>query len=173
MFGFIKKLFGGILAFLGLNKSGKDQASAPKTKKGGGYYLELDEAQVAAQKANGSKTASATKAESAAKDKPAPKAEPVAATAQPAKAEAVKAEPAKVAPAPKAAPAKVEAAKAEPAPAPKAAPAKAATPAASNNGKSTFAPDYLLSLSSTNGRRRPGANMNSFLNMARQVKPSS
>lgn len=167
MFGFIKKLFGGILAFLGFNKSGKDQASAPKTKKGGGYYLELDEAQVAAQKGNGSKATPAPKTESA------PKAAPVAATAEPAKAEPAKAEPAKVAVAPKPEPAKVEAAKAEPAPAPKAAPAKPAVSTASTNGKSTFAPDYLLSLASTNGRRRPGANMNSFLNMARQVKPSS
>lgn len=172
MFGFIKKLFGGILAFLGLNKSGKDQASAPKIKKGGGYYMELDEAQVAAQKGNGSKATPAPKTESAPKAAPvAAKAE--AAKAEPAKAEPAKVEPAKVAVAPKPEPAKVEAAKAQPAPAPKAAPAKPAVSTASTNGKSTFAPDYLLSLASTNGRRRPGANMNSFLDMARQVKPSS
>jgi hypothetical protein len=38
--------------------------------------------------------------------------------------------------------------------------------------KQTFAPDYLLPTNS-NGRRRPGANMNSFLDMARQVKTPS
>ncbi|MBF2009421.1 MAG: hypothetical protein IGS49_29345 [Chlorogloeopsis fritschii C42_A2020_084] len=35
--------------------------------------------------------------------------------------------------------------------------------------ETTFAPKYLVP-NSTNGRRRPGANMNSFLEMARQVK---
>ncbi|PMB00743.1 hypothetical protein CI592_18655 [Fischerella thermalis CCMEE 5328] len=35
--------------------------------------------------------------------------------------------------------------------------------------ETTFAPKYLMP-TSTNGRRRPGANMNSFLEMARQVK---
>lgn len=38
--------------------------------------------------------------------------------------------------------------------------------------KQTFAPDYLLPTNS-HGRRRPGANMNSFLDMARQVKTPS
>lgn len=36
----------------------------------------------------------------------------------------------------------------------------------------TFAPNYLNSANAS-PRRRPGANMSSFLNMARQVKPSS
>jgi hypothetical protein len=35
--------------------------------------------------------------------------------------------------------------------------------------ETTFAPKYLMP-TNTNGRRRPGANMNSFLEMARQVK---
>ncbi|BAZ65747.1 MAG: hypothetical protein KME28_23300 [Pelatocladus maniniholoensis HA4357-MV3] len=35
--------------------------------------------------------------------------------------------------------------------------------------ETTFAPKYLIP-TNTNGRRRPGANMNSFLEMARQVK---
>ena len=33
-----------------------------------------------------------------------------------------------------------------------------------------FATDYLIKPSSTSGRRRPGANMNMFLDMARQAK---
>lgn len=36
--------------------------------------------------------------------------------------------------------------------------------------ETTFAPKYLNPAASSNGRRRPGPNMNSFLDMARQVK---
>ncbi|MUL37727.1 hypothetical protein [Gloeocapsopsis dulcis] len=36
--------------------------------------------------------------------------------------------------------------------------------------ETTFAPKYLNPTVSSNGRRRPGPNMNSFLDMARQVK---
>jgi phage protein D len=53
-------------------------------------------------------------------------------------------------------------------------PVKQPQPVSASNGAvqapATFAPDSLLSLSATNGRRRPGANMNYFLNMARQTK---
>lgn len=56
-------------------------------------------------------------------------------------------------------------------------PAKPAKAAASTNGQAktetTFAPKYLNPANSSNGRRRPGPNMNTFLDMARQVKPSS
>lgn len=151
MFGFIKNFFGGILGFFGgifsFGKSKKqDKSNALKTRKGDGYFLELDESQ-APKTDNGSK---------------------------PAAAKAVKAE---SAPAPKPEPAKTPAAVATAAPA-KVESAKAAAPAATANGKSelqpepTFAPKYLVSVSNTNGRRRPGANMNSFLDMARQVKTS-
>lgn len=151
MFGFIKNLFGGIFAFFGGlfgSKKSKADSSAPKARKGsGGYYIVLDEAQTA-QSANGKQTAKAE----AVKVEPAAKPEPAKASA----------------PAAAAKPAKVEAA-------PKPEPVKAPAPATPSNGKSpqltaTFAPDYLLSLSSTNGRRRPGANMNSYLELARQVK---
>jgi gas vesicle protein len=37
--------------------------------------------------------------------------------------------------------------------------------------ETTFAPKYLIP-NNSNGRRRPGANMNSYLDMARQVKPA-
>lgn len=162
MFGFIKKLFGGILAFLGglfgSKKSQADESTAPKTRKRSGYYLELDPNQ-ATPSENGKTTAKA----------------------EPAKAEVASpkpSEPAKAAPA-----ATASAAKAKPAPAPeKPAPAPepvtaavAATPAPpakpQPQAPKTFATE-LLSLSTTNGRRRPGANMNSFLDMARQVKPA-
>lgn len=55
--------------------------------------------------------------------------------------------------------------KSAPVPAP-AASTKPATPT-----ETTFAPKYLIpSGNASNGRRRPGANMNSYLDMARQVK---
>lgn len=71
-----------------------------------------------------------------------------------------------VAPAAKAEPAKVAKASVteEPTKAIKAEPAK---PAAST--ETTFAPKYLMP-SYSNGRRRPGVNMNTYMDMARQVK---
>jgi hypothetical protein len=51
-------------------------------------------------------------------------------------------------------------------------PAKPVKAIADSNGKaasSTFAPQYLMPTASSS-RRRPGANMSSFLDMARQVK---
>jgi hypothetical protein len=156
MFGFIKNLFAGILSFLTGLIGGK---------KGGGYYLELKE-DTTEEKAPA----------------PAPKAAPApkVATAAPAAASngtkaAAKAEaPAPTEKSPAPTPAKVEASKngkngkAAPKPAePEKAPvAKTTTPA-----ETTFAPKYLApSASSSNGRRRPGANMNSYLDMASQVK---
>ncbi|MBO3461789.1 hypothetical protein G7B40_009630 [Aetokthonos hydrillicola Thurmond2011] len=56
---------------------------------------------------------------------------------------------------------KAQAAKKEKTPTPSAAPKQPE--------ETTFAPKYLTPTNS-NGRRRPGANMNSFLDMARQVK---
>ncbi len=62
------------------------------------------------------------------------------------------------------------------APAAKAEPAKVAKASAKTEpGKpaaqteTTFAPKYLIP-SSSNDRRRPGANMNTYMDMARQVK---
>jgi len=46
---------------------------------------------------------------------------------------------------------------------------KAKAPIAEQPKETTFAPKYLVPTNS-NGRRRPGANMSSFLDMARQVK---
>jgi len=142
MFGFIKKLFGGIFGFLGglfgLNKKSD-------------YYLDLGET-------DGSSAAPA-KAEPA-------KAE--TAKAEPAKAETAKAEPAKAETA-KAEPAKAEKAKPAPAPAPKPQPAKApAAPKSEPQPVGGFATEYLVPTAST-PRRRPGANMSSFLEMANQM----
>ncbi len=61
---------------------------------------------------------------------------------------------------------KAEKAKA-PAPAPAPAPVAKASPKLP--AETAFASKYLIP-TNTNGRRRPGANMNAFLDMARQVK---
>ncbi|BAT55017.1 hypothetical protein NOS3756_39940 [Nostoc sp. NIES-3756] len=157
MFGFIKNLFAGILSFLTGLIGGK---------KSGGYYLELKEdtteekapapspkaAPAAPAASNGTKAAVKAEVPPATEKSPVP---------TPAKVEASK-------------PAKVEASKngkngkAAPKPAePEKAPvAKTTTPT-----ETTFAPKYLApSASGSNGRRRPGANMTSFLDMASQVK---
>lgn len=56
----------------------------------------------------------------------------------------------------------------------KAEPAKPSKSVAASNGQSTtettFAPKYLNPANSSNSRRRPGANMTNFLDMANQVK---
>jgi outer membrane biosynthesis protein TonB len=122
MFGFIKKLLGGIFGFLGglfgLNKKSD-------------YYLDLGETDSSS---------------------------PAPAKAEPAKAEKAKAEPAKA-----------EKAKPAPAPAPKPQPAKApAAPKSEPQPVGGFATEYLVPTAST-PRRRPGANMSSFLEMANQM----
>lgn len=151
----IKNLIAGILGFLtGLLRG---------NKKNGGYYLQLDESaeptpaptpKPAATSTNGTK-ATAKSAEP--EQKPAPVAQP---EQKPEKkpapaAKAVKAKASqngKVTPAePEKAPAAVAAVKKEPT-------------------ETTFAPKYLAPSASSNGRRRPGANMSSFLDMASQVK---
>jgi hypothetical protein len=125
------------------NKKSQDNGSAPKVKKSGGFFLELDET------GNVKSDAPA----------PAPAAEAPAATV--AKAEAPKA---------KTKTSVKKAAKAEPA-------KLAATPTvAVSNGRVepqpgvTFAPNNLLPLTTNNSRRRPGPSMNSFLDMASQMK---
>ena len=159
MFGFIKKLISGILAFIsGLfagKKADAEQSGVGKAvKKSSGYFLELDEA-----KSNGQSPAK-TAVPTAAKTEAAPaKAESTSAPAQPAKAEAVKAAPAKAEPV-KAVAQSTNGSKPAiaAAPAPTATAAFASTPTVPN----TFG-----------DRRRPGANMDYFLDMARQAKVPS
>jgi hypothetical protein len=169
MFGFIKKLFGGIFAFIGGlfggKKSGDNASTAPKIKKSKGYFLELDEAGNAIAQAP-AKLVEAVKSELTSDDK---KPEPVKAAlakAEPPKAEAPapakKPEPAKATSESKNGKVKIEA---QPNP-----------PAPVNNGKAqgdpTFAPNYLLPTAS-NSRRRPGPSLDTFRDMARQVKTPS
>lgn len=113
-------------------------------KKSNGYYLELKEDNTEVKK-------------------PAPKSSNGTKPAPAAPAPAAKQE----SPKPVATTANGKNGKSAPAPAPepeKVPVAKATTPAGL-----TFAPQYLTPASS-NGRRRPGANMRSFLDMASQVK---
>lgn len=136
MFGFIKKLFGGIMNFLGGlfgSKKTQEQPAANQKKKQGGYYLELDESQ--GKNGEGATPPSVTT--------------PTALKQSPT----------------------------SPTPAPQ--PTLEST-TASMNGKrektpapgedtETFAPKYLMP-QATRGRRRPGPNMNTFRDLARQVK---
>lgn len=174
MFGFIKKLFGGIFAFLGGLLGGKkaqdDTEStpkiAPKAKKSNGFYLELDETgnTKSEVKALISEPAKAVTAVVAAAVEPVKAA--VATMEATAKVEAAKPEK------------KAKAAKAAKAKAPESANGKVQVeaqpnPPAQTNGKVseqvTFAPNYLMPTPS-NSRRRPGPSMNMFRDMARQAK---
>ncbi|MFB2893962.1 hypothetical protein ACE1CI_13715 [Aerosakkonemataceae cyanobacterium BLCC-F50] len=166
MFGFIKNIL----------SSDKSDSTAPKTKKQKGYFLELDDS-ATPQTTNGSKPAAKAKAEPAPVAKTSPTQVQETITIEPAKAEPkpeTKPEPAKA----ETKPAKTSIKKAKPAPAEKPEPAPTPAPVAVTKEKSqpeadkTFAPKYLGSTGS-NGRRRPGANMSSFLEMARKVKPSN
>lgn len=190
MFGFIKNLITGIMKFI--------TGLLPGKKKGNGYYLELkEEAEttppVAAAKATAEKVAAVAKS---AADKVTELTESEADKAV-AETNGVKQSPAPVAAAPetsngakdvkkpsrKTSIKSAKKAKAEAKPESTVellqtaegvtievkedkAPAVAAK---AQPTETTFAPKYLIP-TSTNGRRRPGANMNSFLEMARQVK---
>lgn len=147
MFGFIKKLFGGISAFLGglfsSKKSQDNQSSTPKTRKASGYYVQLDEAEDNQPTTITNQAASQPVAEK--------QPEPPKVAAEPAKVEQKQPEPVKD-PVPAASTnGKVEQAQPE----------------------LTFAPKYLNPASSSSSRRRPGPSMSNFLNLARQVKTSN
>ncbi|PLZ31796.1 hypothetical protein CBP27_08315 [Fischerella thermalis WC542] len=190
MFGFIKNLITGIMKFI--------TGLLPGKKKGNGYYLELkEEAEttppVAAAKATAEKVAAVAKS---AADKVTELTESEA-NKSVAETNGAKQSPAPVAAAPetsngakdvkkpsrKTSIKSAKKAKAEAKPESTVelvqtaegvtievkedkAPAVAAK---AQPTETTFAPKYLMP-TSTNGRRRPGANMNSFLEMARQVK---
>lgn len=143
-----------MFGFLGGKKSKDDKSTAPKTKKGKGYFLELDETGNVKSAYIAEKPEPVKAAISAAEPL---KAEPVV--------EAKKPEPAKA----KATPKQV---KIEAQPNPPAAPAAASNGKAEPQSELTFAPNYLLPIASTS-RRRPGPSMDSFRDMARQVKPRS
>ncbi|WP_421657885.1 hypothetical protein [Leptothermofonsia sp. ETS-13] len=159
LINFIKGLFSGIFGFLGglfglkkkdtSLKAAGEQSSSKPNKSSNGFYLELDDA-----KGSGSSSATSKPAESVADSATAGKSEK---------------KPSKRA-------AQLAAAKAESGATKPAEPMKASEPVAVAKGLNlpqptvtTFATDYLLT-NSSNGRRRPGANMASYLDMARKVR---
>ncbi|MDZ8222901.1 MULTISPECIES: hypothetical protein [unclassified Nostoc] len=175
---FIKKLISGILDFFTGLLRGK--------KKSNGYFLELDEAKDAAKDAaqevaSNVKKVAETVVSSAKKVtetviSEAPKAPEAPEASKPASLNGTKAAAAKTKekPAKNPKPADVtlvqtaEGLKVEPGKKEKAAAAKVLK---EEPKETTFAPKYLApSATSSNGRRRPGANMSAYLDMARQVK---
>jgi hypothetical protein len=196
MFGFIKKLLGGIAAFFGgifasKKSDGNEAGAALPPKKSGKYYMELDEskdAKPAAQenqkkpesvkaqtseskkpepaKASGSASKSASNGQ---KDSSKPQETPElvgAASKNSSKSKEVS-EPKEIAQRPQVE--LIQTAEGVEA-------VVAEKPAAPINGKvqsqpdTTFAPKYLNPISSSNSRRRPGPSMSNFMDMARQVK---
>ncbi len=170
MFDSIKKFFSGIVAFFtgffSPKKSQDNSSEAPKVKKGGGYYMQLEEAAetnlaAASQSAKSHSQAEAKKPEPVAAHSEKTTAKPASstngATSQPDQPQ-VRVELVQVAEGLKAVPAK---------------------PESSNNGKikpqstTTFAPNYLIGTPSSRSRRRPGPSMDTFRNMARDVKTPS
>jgi predicted lipid-binding transport protein (Tim44 family) len=155
--GLIKKLFGSIFAFIGgifgfisklLGIGGKSE-----------YFLELDSPdQPASSNKQGDKKANANASASQQSAAPA-KPESAKATASPAKSEA---SPSAGNPA-------------KPATTQPKAESKSARPIAPQHAEpvlTTFAPNFMLSVGSQNGRRRPGPNMNMYLDMAKQMNSS-
>ena len=163
--GLVKKLLGGTLAFLGgvFGFLGGLLGLGKKSE----YFMEFEEAKE--EKAAAALPAASQPAKAAAQPVPAAKVEPVqpAPAAQPAKAEAKPATKEPPAPKPKVQVAKIENGKVEQLSesAPAAVPVGVAEPSA----EQTFAPKYLVGMS-TNGRRRPGPSLNYFRDMAKQVK---
>jgi len=195
MFGFIKNFIAGILDFItGLlpGKKKGDNELSPAKKKSNGYFLELDEAKsikpLETIKEAAKEVASNTQK---AADKVATETkkavETVTTETKKAADKVVSDSKKEVETVPsdatssngKKAPASIADSKPAKASkngkAPKGEPKPEVTPAASKVAKipteTTFAPKYLApSATSSNGRRRPGANMTSFLDMARNVK---
>ncbi|BAZ52566.1 hypothetical protein NIES4103_52300 [Nostoc sp. NIES-4103] len=167
MFGSIKKLItsliGGIVGFI--------TGLLPGKKKGGGYYLELDEAKdvkpVEAAKevaANAKKAVETVVSEAPAPSQPASLNGTKTAAATKTKAKTSK----NTKPADVQLVQTAEGLKVEPGKNAKAAAAKAVK---EEPKETTFAPTYLApTANGSNGRRRPGANMSAYLELARQVK---
>lgn len=179
----IKSLFSGIFGFLGGLFGGKKAiaGNASNGKKGKGYFLELDEASIPVVKAEVTDTKAETKTETL------PAAEQPMTVSTEAIADAVAASPeaksaaksakkstrkeklATLAGAESSASAAGDAKAAAEAPVP-AQPKPAVTSAPVS--ETAFATKYLIP-ENNGSRRRPGANMSSYLNMARNIKTAS
>ncbi|MEH1924629.1 hypothetical protein [Nostoc sp.] len=170
---FIKKLISGIQGFLG-GILGFITGLLPGKKKSNGYFLELDEAKDAVKEVASNAKKVADTVSSNAKKVTATITSEAATSSKPdslngTKTAAAKAKSAKNS---KAADVQLvqtaEGLKVEPAKNGKAAAAKVIK---EQPTETTFAPKYLApSTTSSNGRRRPGANMSAYLELARQIK---
>ncbi|MEH2180027.1 hypothetical protein [Nostoc sp.] len=180
---FIKKLISGIQGFFG-SILGFITGLLPGKKKSNGYFLELDEAKDAAKDAAKEVASNAKKVADTVTSTVASNAKKVTETitseaptsSKPDSLNGAKTAPAKAkeksAKNPKQADVQLvqtaEGLKVEPGNKAKAAAAKVLK---EQPTETTFAPKYLApSTTSSNGRRRPGANMSAYLDMARQIK---
>lgn len=172
---FFKNLIAGIVGFFtGFGKKAQLEAAPAKSakKNGNGFYLELDDAKGAASAAKSSAQTAVADAKTTVTDAATAVAEKIA-TKSEAKATVKASDNGK----PSGRAAKLEAAKAaatkpaEPAKAPDAAALIAAAVTSSSSkpqSNATFATDYLIPVN-TGTRRRPGANMATYMDMARKV----
>ncbi|MEH2046848.1 hypothetical protein [Nostoc sp.] len=180
---FIKKLISGIQGFFG-GILGFITGLLPGKKKSNGYFLELDEAKDAAKDAAKEVASNAKKVADTVTSTVTSNVKKVAETitseaptpSKPDSLNGTKTAPAKAkeksAKNPKPADVQLvqtaEGLKVEPGKKAKAAAAKVLK---EQPTETTFAPKYLApSATSSNGRRRPGANMSAYLDMARQIK---
>jgi hypothetical protein len=148
--GFIKKIIGNLLAFLGGLFGSFSKVLGLKKS---GYFLELDESKDEPQPSAPANTVS-TAASNGASPKP-----------EPAKLEPVKVQPAQ--PATKTAQISAVEQKTPDTSVPE---SKPTVPLNTPQPVPTFAPDFLMATPSQNGRRRPGPSMGYFLDMAKKVK---
>jgi hypothetical protein len=159
---FFKNLIAGIVGFFtGFGKKAQAEVAATKPAKKNGFYLELNDAKGAAPAAKASAPAAATAVAEKTETKAEPKTEVKAASNGKPSARAAQLEAAKAAATKPAEPAK--------APDPAALIAAAVSSSSSKSqSNGTFAPQYLVP--TNNGtRRRPGANMSTYMDMARKV----
>ncbi len=170
--GLIKKLFGGIFALLGgtLGFFGK-VLGIGKSK----YFLELDDANMPAssntQQANRASATAPEPQQSATATKPASIDATVPATGSKTSSKAnSKASPKAESKANSKVESKQSASQTE---AESQSAAHVTPPSRPQPVLTTFAPNFMLSVSSQNGRRRPGANMAMYLDMAKQMSSSS
>lgn len=196
MFGFIKKLLGGIAAFFGgifasKKSEGNEAGAALPRKKSAGYYMELDESKDAKPAAQeNQKKPEPAKAQTSESKKPEPAKASVSASKASSNGQKDSSKPQQT-------PELVGAASKNSSKSKETSESKeiaqrppveliqtaegveavvADEPAAPINGKvqsqsdNTFAPKYLNPISSSNSRRRPGPSMSGFMDMARQVK---
>lgn len=151
--GFIKKIIGNLLAFLGGLFGSFSKVLGLKKS---GYFLELDESKDEPQPSAPANTVSTVS--TAASNGASPKPEPA------------KLEPAKVQPTQPATKTAQISAVEQKAPDTSVPESKPAVPLNTPQPVPTFAPEFLMPTASQNGRRRPGPSMGYFLDMAKKVK---